>query len=201
MSDCNVFLLKKLEFCLFIFCLSFFVNSYSDSNQKKTTSEQLDVSNNNGWLGIKGAAFPNSFSFFMRNIHLHDKTYKFGTFKKDTGFQEGVWERPQQFHIVYRGILLGTFINTFYERCYTLGIKRNIFRKQIVRNIPLYYSINYGLGVVYGYDKKLLPIADKLPILPYAIVGMNLELGFFGIEGAISGKVFNLFLYLKFTID
>ena len=173
-------------------------DSYKNAN---ITVNKEEKALNSGWIGWSGQAFPNSFSFFMQNIHFRHKNSSFGSYKKNIGYQKGKWERPQQFSIVFSGIQLGAYVNTFHKYCYILGVKRNIFRKKLFGNAPFYYSINYGLGLVYGYNKKFLPLADKLPVLPYGIIGMNLEMGFFGFEAAVAGDVFNIFLYLKFSID
>jgi hypothetical protein len=64
-----------------------------------------------------------------------------------------------------RGFYGATFMNSFGRRAYTIGIERPrlfTFTPPVVD-----VSIGYRAGLISGYDRRLMKLAEKTPILPY----------------------------------
>ena len=80
----------------------------------------------------------------------------------------------------YKGYFAGTFINSFYDRGYALGIQRMWDTEQLSDNFK--NSVGYRLGLVSGYDERLAPIAAKTPVLPFPQIIDDITWKHVGIE-------------------
>ncbi|HSW28803.1 MAG TPA: hypothetical protein VLH75_04820 [Longimicrobiales bacterium] len=86
----------------------------------------------------------------------------------------------------WRGVYGGTFINSFGNRAFAAGIERPFVRSDegsVVR------GLGYRLGLVTGYDERLLGLAAKTPILPLFQITGDVAVGRTGVEVAWTGKV------------
>jgi len=79
----------------------------------------------------------------------------------------------------YRHVFAATFINSFDNRAFAGGLQ-----KEFARGRAGVFSAALGgrVGLVYGYDKRFIALADKSPILPMVQVYGLVELGRLGAE-------------------
>lgn len=91
----------------------------------------------------------------------------------------------------YRGFFGGTFLNSYDERSYGLGLQRSLVSGQAG---PLMVGVGYRAGLVSGYDRKFMELAEELPALPFVQLlgqvdcrGLGLEVGYSGL--ALSATV------------
>ncbi|AWN74429.1 hypothetical protein LEAN103870_09960 [Legionella anisa] len=93
---------------------------------------------------------------------------------------------------VYQGITAATFINTWNNRVYYVGIKRQVYKNN-------YISISYLVGIMQGYrgnfKKALGPVLghDPGPLVAvnlkyYVMEHFTLELASYGVGGLIGAS-------------
>lgn len=80
----------------------------------------------------------------------------------------------------YKGFFAGTFINSFYDRGYAAGIERMWDTEQLSDNFK--NSVGYRLGLVSGYDQRLMALAAKTPVLPFPQVIDDITWKHVGVE-------------------
>lgn len=86
-----------------------------------------------------------------------------------------------------RGVFGGTFINSYHSRSYALALERRVAARRLVGTDV---SVGYRLGAIQGYDRRLLPIAGTLPVVPFvAIVGGATVKGKVGLQASFCVKV------------
>lgn len=95
----------------------------------------------------------------------------------------------------WRGLYGGTFVNSFGNRSFTVGIQQTVARGDDATVIP---SFGYRLGVVSGYDERFMSIASWAPVLPMAQVLGGLESGRTGLELGWAGLVATLGPHFRF---
>ncbi len=66
---------------------------------------------------------------------------------------------------LYRGFFAGTLTNSQYRRSYVIGFQRYWFTKPLAQDLT--YQLGYRLGLIYGYDKRFGPLAERSPVLPF----------------------------------
>ena len=86
----------------------------------------------------------------------------------------------------WRGAFGGTFINSFGDRAFALGIERAVSR---IEDGRVARGVGYRLGLVTGYDERLVPVASRVPVLPALQLTGDLSVGRTGVEVAWAGKV------------
>lgn len=86
----------------------------------------------------------------------------------------------------WRGLYGGTFVNSFSDRSFAVGIERSMARSG---DGPVATGVGYRLGLVTGYDERLHGLAGKLPVLPALQVMGDVAVGRTGLELAWAGKV------------
>lgn len=116
-------------------------NSYATKSNK----------NSSYWDFIKGKTPPNTFFYEMFTLHVVPSSLKIRN-----------WH-TQLLAIQYKGIFAGTFINSFYNRSYALGIGRQLYEKEY-NNI--YSRAGYRMGIIYGYTKDQAPLSNISPVIP-----------------------------------
>lgn len=57
-----------------------------------------------------------------------------------------------------------TFVNSYDERAFILGIERNWFDTQRGR---AGFGVGYRVGLITGYDERLVDVARHTPVLPF----------------------------------
>ncbi len=95
----------------------------------------------------------------------------------------------------WRSLYGGTFINSFGNRSFTVGMQRTVARGEDATVIP---SLGYRLGVVSGYDERFMSIASWAPVLPLAQLLGGLETGRTGLELGWAGLVATLSPHFRF---
>lgn len=66
--------------------------------------------------------------------------------------------------LVYHGMVGATFITTHGPRGFVLAFERAWLEGTLG---PTRTMLGFRAGLVYGYDERLFPFAEKTPILPY----------------------------------
>lgn len=79
----------------------------------------------------------------------------------------------------YRGVFGATFLNSYGRRAYTAGIQRTIVAAE---PRPFGASFGYRVGVVSGYDGRLMPIARDTPVLPFIQPFVTVDVQHIGVE-------------------
>lgn len=161
------------------------VNTTGDSNNCFTSEELPGVdlsSTRNGdssgdatstepprgfWSKLWGTAAPTALYPGMFTFHL------------EPGSRDDNWNN-QLIAGTYKGYFAGTFINSFYDRGYAAGIQRVWDTEQLSDNFK--NSVGYRVGLVYGYDERLAPIAGKVPVLPFPQIYDDITWKHVGVE-------------------
>lgn len=86
----------------------------------------------------------------------------------------------------WRGMYGGTFVNSFGDRAFALGVERPLLRRD---EGSLAHGLGYRLGLVTGYDERLIGLAGRTPILPVLQLMGDVSAGRTGVEVAWTGKV------------
>ncbi|GMV08248.1 MAG: hypothetical protein AMXMBFR53_45230 [Gemmatimonadota bacterium] len=94
----------------------------------------------------------------------------------------------------WRGFYGGTFVNSFGDRSFAAGIERSVSRREEGRWTG---GVGYRLGVVSGYDERLLRLAARTPVLPALQVMGDVGVGKTGLELAWAGKVATLSPFMR----
>lgn len=80
----------------------------------------------------------------------------------------------------YKSLYLGTFRNSFYNRSYFVGLRRNLWQR---RDKSWLLQAGYGLGIVSGYkDGQSLVISKYSPVIPAAFGYFDVTYHHVGIE-------------------
>jgi hypothetical protein len=86
----------------------------------------------------------------------------------------------------WRSLYGSTFVNSFGDRAFAVGIERDLARAD---GGTVARGLGYRLGLVTGYDERLVGFAGKVPVLPGLQVLGNMAVGPTGLELAWAGKV------------
>jgi hypothetical protein len=70
-----------------------------------------------------------------------------------------------------RGYFAGTFLNSWHDRSYAVGVERSVHQGQLGENGA--YSLGYRLGAINGYDRRLIKGAGATPVIPFLQVVAN----------------------------
>jgi len=95
----------------------------------------------------------------------------------------------------WRGWYGGTFVNSFGNRSFTVGVQRTVARGAENGIVP---SFQYRVGVVSGYDERFMSLAARLPVLPIGQLLGGLETDRAGVELGWAGLVTTLGPHLRF---
>ncbi len=86
------------------------------------------------------------------------------TFHLEPGSRDDNWNN-QLIAGTYKGYFAGTFINSFDDRAYAAGIQRVWATQKISDTVT--NRVGYRVGLVTGYDERMVPIAAHTPVLPF----------------------------------
>lgn len=86
--------------------------------------------------------------------------------------------------LAYHGFYGATFINSYGDRSVAAGIQRSFTSP---KEGTLTTALGYRVGLVSGYDERLVGIARKVPVLPFVQLVGTMDHGKLGIELAYSG--------------
>jgi hypothetical protein len=87
-----------------------------------------------------------------------------------------------------------TFINSFGKRAYSAGMQGDLARWDS-RMVSI--GLGYRAGLVTGYDKRFIRLADKTPVLPLLQPLLNVDAKRLGLELSYSGVVASAGLNLR----
>lgn len=88
--------------------------------------------------------------------------------------------------VSWRGIYGATFINTFGNRSYSAGLQGLLVRWN-PGSVSL--GLGYRIGILTGYDERLMPLAGKTPVLPLVQPRVAVDAKRVGWEFSYSGVV------------
>jgi hypothetical protein len=82
----------------------------------------------------------------------------------------------------YKGLVLGTLLNSYDQRTYLIAIQRTLFETSLNHNAS-HLNIGYRLGILYGYGENSKDIVKiKSPIIPFPELFIDLDWNHLGIE-------------------
>ena len=85
--------------------------------------------------------------------------------------------------INYKWFYVATVKNTYFDRAYTAGIRRDLYRYQ---NGPINVEIGYNLGVISGYkDGQGMWLSNYSPVIPFAQAFLDVTIYHVGVEFAV----------------
>jgi hypothetical protein len=116
---------------------------------------------------------------------------------EDSRFFAGLWvfhvERPddglRQHHLLalsWRGVYLATFMSSQGGRIWGLGASRTVLESD---KGDTELSLGYRIGVVRGYDRRFLELAERWPVLPAAEIVAGLRYRRGGVLFSYAGVV------------
>jgi hypothetical protein len=94
----------------------------------------------------------------------------------------------------WRGYFGGTFVNSFGGRGFALAIERSVVRADEGRVVR---GLGYRLGLVTGYDERLVGLAGLTPVLPAFQLTGDVAVGRTGLELAWTGKVATMSPFMR----
>lgn len=94
----------------------------------------------------------------------------------------------------WRGLYGGTFINSFGNRAFAAGIERPLVRSDEGSVVT---GLGYRLGVVTGYDERMVGLAGRTPVLPALQIMGDVSAGRTGLELAWAGKVATMSPFMR----
>lgn len=97
---------------------------------------------------------------------------------------------------VYNSIFIGTLLNSFSDRAFVVGVQRNVYTNQLSQNNQV--NVGYRLGLISGYDQRMLDIAKYLPVLPIPELYIDYAYRNFGAELSYIGMVFTAKFFIRF---
>ena len=99
--------------------------------------------------------------------------------------RDGV-EEQHFFGATLRGFHAGTFLTSYDDRAYVVGLERVWLRGE---GLGFSAQTGYRVGLVYGYNHELTKLAGRTPILPAATVLLDLAWKKIGIQFGYHGIV------------
>jgi hypothetical protein len=145
------------------------------------SASSLDEIANSLW----GTAPPNKAYLGMFTMHLRPEAIGDRWVNNLVGFQ-------------YHSLFVGTFTNSFNDQTYVAGIERDLHTHQFVSHPNVTYVVGYRLGLVYGYDGRLMKLAAKTPILPFPQLVSAISYKHFGWEITYTVAVVSTGFFIPF---
>lgn len=82
--------------------------------------------------------------------------------------------------VTWRGLYAGTFVNTHEGRSWTVAFARSVIVAESGGRTA--FTMGYRLGLLGGYDERLLGVAGRWPVIPAGQVVADLRYGRFGMQ-------------------
>jgi len=82
----------------------------------------------------------------------------------------------------FHGYFAGTFLNSWHDRSFAAGVERSVHQGSV--GDAGAYSVGYRLGVINGYDSRLIRGAGSTPVVPFAQVIGNASWKRVGVQGS-----------------
>lgn len=94
----------------------------------------------------------------------------------------------------YKGLFFGTFENSFYNQCWTVGFGRDVYSTHLSDSWQL--KTGYRLGAIYGYKDGEAPFAGVSPVVPLvALYAQSIFHEHFGVEVTLTTSISLGFFY------
>ena len=114
------------------------------------------------WEKIKGKKARDALLLGMYSIHVDGTGEYFGDGRNnDQGHLAG---------IQYYGLTAGTFINSFDDRAYYIGLAREVYSHNYSKNTR--FDIGYKFGPLFGYGDDLINVAG-ISVFAGAFLGIS----------------------------
>lgn len=127
-----------------------------------------DSSSTTFWEKMWGEPVPATLYLGMVTVHFNPDS-----------LSDDNWNN-QLVGVVYDGYFAGTLLNSFHDRAYVAGIQRYFYRQKISENVT--QNVGYRLGLISGYDERMLSFAANTPLLPFPQLIYELSWKHVGIE-------------------
>jgi hypothetical protein len=140
-----------------------------ESEEGQRSPPEAPADGGHWWLGFRGAPEPNRLYLGIWALHL-----------KRT--EDGL----SAHHLVgatWRGFYLATFVNTHERRTWSAGIGRNLVA---LNGSEGSLQLGYRAGLLAGYDRQLMEIAEKWPAIPAAQITADARYRRFGMQAGWS---------------
>lgn len=99
--------------------------------------------------------------------------------------------------VSYKDYFAGTLLNSYHDRAYAAGIEREWFTHEISTNVE--GRLGYRLGLITGYDARMIWFANDLPALPFAQIIYDMTWHkHFGLEVSYGGIIVSASLFYQF---
>ncbi len=133
-----------------------------------TTSTDTAAPTKTTWDKIKGTKTKPALYLGMVTFHL------------EPGSRDDRWNN-NLVAVSYDGFIAGTLMNSFDDRAFVFAIERLWSTQQLSANVT--NSVGYRLGLITGYDERMMQIAEYTPVLPFPQVMDNIVIdNHFGLE-------------------
>ncbi len=126
---------------LSISCPVFGADSIEETKQKPSLLEQ-----------VSGSTPPDQLYLGMYTLHFDDKSRRIRNWQQNL------------IAVQYKGLFLGTFDNSFYNRCWAAGISREVYSSPLSNDWDI--EMGYKVGLIYGYEEDEAPFSSISPIIP-----------------------------------
>ncbi len=133
---------------------------YLDVQSQVKDSESTEPSG--FWTKLWGKPAPPALYLGMASFHL------------EPGSRDDNWNN-QLIAGTYAGFFAGTLVNSFYDRAYAFGIQRMWGTQQLSEHIS--NSPGYRLGLISGYDERMMDLAAHTPLLPFPQIIDDIVIG------------------------
>ena len=87
--------------------------------------------------------------------------------------------------VAVRGYYGATFVNSYGDRAFALGLQRTL----VASPKGMRPALGYRAGLVTGYDERFLGVAAKVPAIPFGQLVGSVDIRSAGIELAYAGLV------------
>lgn len=121
-------------------------NNHSVIQKEENAKEKTDKSL---WEKIKGKKARDALLLGMWSLHLDGTGEYFGDGRNN--------DQNHLAGIQYYGLTAGTFINSFDDRAYYIGLAREVYSHNYNKNTR--FDIGYKFGPLFGYGDDLINVA------------------------------------------
>ena len=121
-------------------------NNHIVIQQEETAKEKTDKTL---WEKIKGKKARDALLLGMWSIHVDGTGEYFGDGRNN--------DQNHLAGIQYYGLTAGTFINSFDDRAYYIGLAREVYSHNYSKNTR--FDIGYKFGLLWGYGDDLINVA------------------------------------------
>ena len=100
------------------------------------------------------------------------------------------------FGLSHRGIFGATFLNSYGRRAFTAGWQRTLVSGGSASGVAI--ATGLRLGLISGYDDRLMPLAGKTPVLPLIQPFVVVDRGHVGVDVSYTFVVVSVALAYRF---